>query len=120
MSKTFLRTPKAKFLVSSTYLRILFGVILGRYKLGKSHVIINLKNMLYYGRQYCVSCSRLIPTLLAVIALEATWLVHAGKGPNWHYINIRIRNNCRANAWINLLFLSNVINVEKMVCLSKS
>lgn len=55
-----------------------------------------------------------------MIALDATWLVHAGRGPFWENLVGKEYRRCRSNWWTNLLYINNYANKEEMVKFSKA
>lgn len=62
---------------------------------------------------------RMMPLMMAIIALSSTLLRYLGTGQQWDDSTIMFDKWCRDNWWINLFFLHNFINRENM-CLSHS
>ncbi|RWS23795.1 Nose resistant to fluoxetine protein 6-like protein, partial [Leptotrombidium deliense] len=57
---------------------------------------------------------RLTPGLIAAIG-GTLFLPHLGSGPLWHEIIDPIVNGCKENWWVDLLYLQNYVNSEKIV-----
>uniref|UniRef100_A0A6P7GPX5 Nose resistant to fluoxetine protein 6-like isoform X2 n=1 Tax=Diabrotica virgifera virgifera TaxID=50390 RepID=A0A6P7GPX5_DIAVI len=77
----------------------------------KDHKVFHLKNV-FLGiiNRYV----RLTPTLVAVIAIQSSWLVHVGQGPSWDNIVGEEYKNCRQNWWTNILYINNYVNKNNM------
>lgn len=62
---------------------------------------------------------RLTPVYAFVIFYYATLFNHTGSGPLWKLIAGGDSNDCRANWWTNLLYISNYVNPDHM-CMTHS
>ncbi|XP_072381146.1 nose resistant to fluoxetine protein 6-like [Diabrotica undecimpunctata] len=77
----------------------------------KDHKVFHLKNVLLGIINRYI---RLTPTLIAVIALQSTWLIYVGQGPSWDNIVGEEYKNCRQNWWTNILYINNYVNKNNM------
>lgn len=57
------------------------------------------------------------PLMMAVIGISATLLPYFGDGPRWHEIVAKESDTCKANWWVNAIYLQNFINTPQMVSL---
>lgn len=71
---------------------------------GKLHLCI------FYSHRYW----RMTPLMMAVIGISATLLPYFGDGPRWHEIVAKESDTCKANWWVNAIYLQNFINTPQM------
>ncbi|XP_064215010.1 nose resistant to fluoxetine protein 6 isoform X2 [Tribolium castaneum] len=57
---------------------------------------------------------RITPTLLILVGMCATWLVHLSRGPFWDDIIGHSYRTCRSNWWSNPIYLNNFIHPVEM------
>ncbi|XP_014224477.1 nose resistant to fluoxetine protein 6-like [Trichogramma pretiosum] len=62
---------------------------------------------------------RLTPAYAIIVGFYATLFEKLGSGPKWDTWVNSSKENCRANWWINLLYVNNYVNLETM-CMSQS
>lgn len=81
---------------------------------------IRYVNLIWKGIElHKIMYFRLTPAVLVMVAIDATWLVHAGRGPFWDKMIGGEYRRCRSNWWTNLLYINNYANKEEMVIFSK-
>lgn len=78
-------------------------------ELHRRHGKIN-PSILYIARYI-----RLTPAYLAVIGFYMTWLPQIGDGPLWPNRIQREQSRCQASWWLNILYINNYINTDKLV-----
>ncbi|KAL7030734.1 hypothetical protein ACKWTF_006765 [Chironomus riparius] len=74
-------------------------------------------NWIFFVKAIIFRYLRLIPLLLFMMLLHATWLYHMGDGPFWDENVLDDREFCRKNWWINLILLSNYIGIDQICML---
>ncbi|KAJ8911705.1 hypothetical protein NQ315_013167, partial [Exocentrus adspersus] len=62
---------------------------------------------------------RLTPALAVMLAIESTWIVHMGKGPQWDALVAEEYRNCKENWWTNILYINNYVG-KKTMCLHQT
>lgn len=58
---------------------------------------------------------RLTPSYLITIGFYMTWFTRVANGPLWPQRIEREQESCRASWWLNLLYINNYINTDKLV-----
>lgn len=59
--------------------------------------------------------ARFIPSMAFVVLFHATLFYNLYSDPQWLEVVANDRVNCKENGWINLLFLSNIVNSREAV-----
>lgn len=77
--------------------------------------IVNLSSLFNIFLLYIFIINRLTPVYATIIAFTATMLIYVGTGPHWKVMVGNMRESCRHNWWINLLYVNNHIGLSTAV-----
>lgn len=96
---------------------LLSGIVLAYNELSKKERVSNWQFNVtqLWIRRYL----RLTPAYAMMIGFYATLFYKFGTGPHWDLFVGTNRDYCRENWWLNLIYLNNYFNLDKM-CMSQS